>query len=96
MSYARINSMTFSSEKAADTMQAKYSSTAPKWFPEAELLTFVRTSPLTASLTSIYPNKAAFDRSVEERTRRLKENEGMIESVETQEGEVTLVHVNKD
>ena len=96
MSYARINSMTFPSKKAADTIQAKYSSTAPKGFPEAELLTFVRTSPLTASLTSIYPNKAAFDRSAEERARRMKENEGMIESVETQEGEVALVHVNKN
>jgi hypothetical protein len=26
----------------------------------------------------------------------MKENEGMIESVETQEGEVALVHVNKN
>jgi len=96
MSYARINSMTFTSEKAADTIQAKYSSTAPIGFPEAELLTFVRTGPLTASLTSIYPDKAAFDRSADERTLRMKENKDLIKSVETEEGEVAFVHFNKN
>ena len=43
MSYARINTMTFVSAEAADTMQAQYAETAPSSFTEATLLTFVRT-----------------------------------------------------
>ena len=50
------------------------SGSAPAGFPEAQLLVSIRTGPLTASLTSIYEDKAAFDRSVEERTRRMAEN----------------------
>ena len=63
MAYARINTITFASEKAADNLQENYASTAVEGFPEAQLLVAVRTGPLTASLTSIYEDKAAFDRS---------------------------------
>jgi len=70
MAYARINTITFTSEEAADELQAIYASTAPAGFPEALLLVSVRTGPLTASLTSIYEDKAAFDRSAEERTMK--------------------------
>ena len=38
MAYARINTITFSSEEAADELQANYASTAPEGFPEAQLL----------------------------------------------------------
>jgi hypothetical protein len=93
MSYARINTLTFVSEEVANTMQAHYASTAPEGFPEAEILTFVRTGPVNASITSIYPDKVAFERSAEERNRRMKENEGKIASVQMQEGVVGLAHV---
>ena len=79
MAYARINTITFPSEEAADELQANYASTAPEGFPEAQLLVAVRTGPLTASLTSIYEDKAAFDRSADERTRRMKANSHLMD-----------------
>mgnify|MGYP006450104269 FL=1 len=93
MAYARINTITFTSEEAADELQAIYASTAPAGFPEAQLLVSVRTGPLTASLTSIYEDKAAFDRSAEERTKRMAANGHLIHGVVVEEGEVTLFHV---
>jgi len=62
-------------------------------FPEALLLVSVRTGPLTASLTSIYEDKAAFDRSAEERTKRMAANGHLMDGVIVEEGEVTLFHV---
>lgn len=94
MSYARINTMTFVSPEAADTLEAQYVETAPGSFTEATLLTFVRTGPTTASLTSVYPDKAAFDRSAPIRAERMKANEELIASVEMTEGDVRLCHTN--
>jgi len=93
MAYARINTITFTSEEAADELQAIYASTAPAGFPEAQLLVSVRTGPITASLTSIYEDKAAFDRSAEERTKRMASNGHLMDGVIVEEGEVTLFHV---
>jgi len=93
MTYARINTITFASEAAADELQAIYASTAPAGFPEAQLLVSVRTGPITASLTSIYEDKAAFDRSAEERTKRMAANGHLIHGVVVEEGEVTLFRV---
>ena len=92
MAYARINTITFTSEEAADELQAIYASTAPAGFPEAQLLVSVRTGLITASLTSIYEDKAAFDRSAEERTKRMAANGHLIHGVVVEEGEVTLFH----
>jgi len=92
MAYARINTITFTSEDAADELQAIYASTAPAGFPEAQLLVSVRTGPITASLTSIYEDKAAFDRSAEERTKRMASNGHLMDGVIVEEGEVTLFH----
>ena len=92
MAYARINTITLTSEEAADELQAIYASTAPAGFPEAQLLVSVRTGPITASLTSIYEDKAAFDRSAEERTKRMAANGHLIHGVVVEEGEVTLFH----
>lgn len=92
MAYARINTITFTSKEAADELQAIYASTAPAGFPEAQLLVSVRTGPITASLTSIYEDKAAFDRSAEERTKRMAANGHLIHGVVVEEGEVTLFH----
>ena len=92
MAYARINTITFTSEEAADELQAIYASTAPAGFPEAQLLVSVRTGPITASLTSIYEDKAGFDRSAEERTKRMAANGHLIHGVVVEEGEVTLFH----
>ena len=94
MTYARINTLTFASEKAADYLQENYALTAVEGFPEAQLLVAVRTGPLTASLTSIYEDKAAFDRSANERSARMSANANghLMEAVDVQEGEVYLFH----
>ncbi|MAW51980.1 MAG: hypothetical protein CME01_04065 [Geminicoccus sp.] len=92
MSYARINSMTFVSPEAADAVQEQYVGTAPTSFTEATLLTFVRTGPTTASLTSVYPDRAAFDRSAPIRQERMASNKDKIANVEMSEGDVALVH----
>ena len=91
MSYGRINAITFVSEQAADEVQAQYVTTAPDSFREATLLTFVRTGPTTASLTSVYPDKAAFDRSATIRAERMQENKDKMQAVEMSEGDVALV-----
>jgi hypothetical protein len=83
----------FTSEEAADELQTHYASTAHEGFPEAKLLVAVRTDPLTASLTSIYEDKAAFDRSAEERTKRMAANGHLMDDVVVEEGEVTLFHI---
>ena len=93
MNYARINTLTFSSEDSGDTIQAQYTETAPTEFSEASLLTFVRTGPLTASLTSIYPDKEAFDRSAPIRKERMKANKALISGVYVSEGTAALFHV---
>ena len=46
MAYARINTITFSSEEVAEELEANYASTAPTGFPKAQLLVVVRTGPL--------------------------------------------------
>ena len=93
MNYACINTLTFSSEESGDTIQSQYAKTAPTEFNEALLLTFVRTGPLTASLTSIYPDKEAFDRSAPIRKERMKANKDLISGVYVSEGSVALMHV---
>ncbi|MDE0784843.1 MAG: hypothetical protein OSB34_16900 [Planktomarina sp.] len=93
MNYACINTLTFSSEDSGDTIQAQYAETAPTEFSEASLLTFVRTGPLTASLTSIYPNKVAFDNSASIRKERMKANKHLISGVYVSEGSVALMHL---
>ena len=91
MSYARINAITFVSEQAADDVQAQYVTTAPDSFPEATLLTFARTGPTTAAPTSVYPDKAAFDRSASVRAERMQENKDKMQAGEMSEGDVALV-----
>ena len=93
MSYAWINTITFTSERAADEIQANYASTAPSGIPEAQLSVSVRTGPLPASLTSIYENKVAFDRSADERTKRMAANKHLMDSVVFEECEITLFHI---
>jgi|TARA_B100000768_G_scaffold118993_1_gene110069 hypothetical protein len=93
MNYARINTLTFASKDAGDAIQAQYAETAAASFDEALLLTFVRTGDLNASLTSIYPDQEAFDRSAPVRKERMKLQKDLITGVYVTEGEVALMHV---
>jgi hypothetical protein len=53
MSYVRMNYFEYISEKAGDELEAHYIKNAPANFPDATVLVFLRTSPTTASLTSV-------------------------------------------
>ena len=58
MSYVRMNYFEYVSEQAADELETHYVRNAPDNFPDATALVFLRTGPKTASLTSVYPDKA--------------------------------------
>ena len=67
MSYVRMNYFEYISEQAADELEAHYVQNAPDNFPDATALVFLRTGPKTASLTSVYPDKATFEKAADQR-----------------------------
>ena len=69
MSYVRMNYFEYISEQAADELEAHYVQNAPDNFPDATALVFLRTGPKTASLTSVYPDKATFEKAAAQRKR---------------------------
>ncbi|MBR03381.1 MAG: hypothetical protein CL394_08665 [Acidiferrobacteraceae bacterium] len=92
MSYARINTVEYNSEADADAAAADYAEKAPGEFTEAQVLLSVRTGPTTGMAVSVYPDKAAFERSAPVREARLARMKDRVKSVQMQEGEVTLAH----
>ena len=86
MSYTRMNYIDYVSEEIADELEKHYEVNGPKNFPDALCLVFLRTGPTTATLTSVYPSKAAYDRATEQRKKAMKSHEGKIKSVKTDEG----------
>ena len=90
MSYVRMNYFEYISEEAADELEAHYIKNAPKNFPDATALVFLRTSPTTASLTSIYPNKDTFEKSAAQRKKGIAGVADKIKNVRLEEGEASL------
>ena len=93
MSYARINMVEFNSAEDAKTFADDYAANAAAEFPEAEILLAVTTGAASAVLTSVYPDKGAFDRSAAARAARGEANQNKIKGeIVVHEGEVTLSH----
>ena len=90
MSYVRMNYFEYISEEAADELEAHYIKNAPKNFPDATALVFLRTGPTTASLTSIYPNKDTFEKSAAQRKKGIAGVADKIKNVHLEEGEASL------
>ena len=90
MSYVRMNYFEYISEVAGDELEAHYIKNAPKNFPDATALVFLRTSPTTASLTSIYPNKDTFEKSAAQRKKGIAGVADKIKNVRLEEGEASL------
>ena len=90
MSYVRMNYFEYISEEAADELEAHYIKNAPKNFPDATALVFLRTGPTTASLTSIYPNKDTFEKSAAQRKKGIAGVSDKIKNVRLEEGEASL------
>ncbi len=97
MSYARINMVEFNSTEDAKTFADDYAANAASEFPEAEILLAVATGAGSAVLTSVYPDKEAFDRSAVARAARGEANQHKIKGeIVVHEGEVTLCHCNSN
>ena len=90
MSYVRMNYFEYISEEAGDELEAHYIKNAPKNFPDATALVFLRTSPTTASLTSIYPNKDSFEKAAAQRKKGIAGVADKIKNVRLEEGEASL------
>ena len=90
MSYVRMNYFEYISKDAGDELEAHYIKTAPKNFPDATALVFLRTGPTTASLTSIYPNKDAFEKAASQRKKGIAGVADKIKNVRLEEGEASL------
>ena len=90
MSYVRMNYFEYISEEAGDELEAHYIKNAPKNFPDATALVFLRTSPTTASLTSIYPNKVTFEKAAAQRKKGIAGVADKIKNVRLEEGEASL------
>ena len=76
MSYTRMNYIEYVSEDIADQLEKHYIINGPKNFPDALCLVFLRTGGTTATLTSVYPSKEAYDRATEQRKKGMKSHEG--------------------
>ena len=90
MSYVRMNYFEYISKDAGDELEAHYIKNAPKNFPDATALVFLRTGPTTASLTSIYPNKDAFEKAAAQRKKGIAGVADKIKNVRSEEGEASL------
>jgi len=85
-----MNYFEYISEEAGDELEAHYIKNAPKNFPDATALVFLRTSPTTASLTSIYPNKDTFEEAAGQRKKGIASVADKIKNVRLEEGEASL------
>ena len=90
MSYVRMNYFEYISEQAADELEALYVQNAPKNFPDATALVFLRTGPKTASLTSVYPDKATFEKAAAQRKKGIAGIADKIKDVRLEEGQAAL------
>jgi len=90
MSYVRMNYFEYISKDAGDELEAHYIKNAPKNFPDATALVFLRTGPTTASLTSIYPNKDALEKAAAQRKKGIAGVADKIKNVRLEEGEASL------
>ena len=91
MSYCRTTLIKYRSEEDADELISKYKTYASSDFPDAEILLCTRTSPTSAVMTSLYPNKEMADRAMATRKPILKDakSKAKITSMETHEGEAS-------
>ena len=90
MTYVRMNYFEYISKEVGDELEAQYIKNAPVNFPDATALVFLRTSPTTASLTSVYPNKDTFEKAAKQRKKSLAGVANKIKNVSLEEGEASL------
>ena len=90
MSYCRTTIVEFNSEKDANEASADYSKNAPSEFPDAEILLFTRTGPLSALVSSVYPDKETAKKATAARNARMEKAAHRRKSFEMHQGELIL------
>ena len=91
MSVARITTVTFNSQSAADVAAASYVENAPNDFPEAEQLLGIKAEGNKLIAVSLYADNVSMERATASRKKVLDANKEVL-SVETQVGTVEINH----
>jgi hypothetical protein len=93
MSVARITTVTFTSNEAADIAAASYVENSPNDFPEAEQLLGIKADENRLVAVSLYADNDAMERASSSRKRVLDGNKEVV-SVDTMIGTVEINHTN--
>ncbi|MDP6103070.1 MAG: hypothetical protein QF399_00245 [Gammaproteobacteria bacterium] len=92
MSVARITTVTFSSEEAADKFIAQYAKNAVSDFPEAEQLLTVKADSNIVIGVGLFPNNETLERASAARKKIL--NNPDILSIDAKVGSVEVNHTS--
>ena len=92
MSVARITTVTFKSQEAADIAADSYVNNSPIDFPEAEQLLGIKGDNTLIAVT-LYADNEGMERATASRKKVLDSNQEVV-SVETQVGTVEINHIN--
>ena len=93
MSVARITTITFESNEAADIAKKSYVENAPNDFPEAEQLLGIQADGNILIAVSLYADNEAMERATAARKKALDSNQEVV-SVDTKVGTVEINHTN--
>jgi hypothetical protein len=91
MSVARITTVTFNSQEAADVASASYVENSPNDFPEAEQLLGVKVEGNKLVAVTLYADQEAMERASASRKKVLDANKDVL-SVDTMVGSVEINH----
>ena len=93
MSVARITTVTFESNEAADIAAAAYVPNAPSDFPEAEQLIAVKADGNVNISVTLYEDSEAMERATAVKDKVIDSIQGIV-SIDTKVGSVILNHNN--
>ena len=91
MSVARITTVTFNSQEAADVASASYVENSPSYFPEAQQLLGVKAEGNKLVAVTLYADQEAMERASASRKKVLDANKDVL-SVDTMVGAVEINH----
>ena len=92
MSIARITTITFNSEEAANDASESYATNAPGEFSEAQQLIGIKVDGNILIAVSLYEDNAAMERADAARKKRMDSRKDNYVSVDTKIGTVELNH----
>ena len=91
MSVARITTVTFNTQEAADVASASYVENSPNDFPEAQQLLGVKAEGNELVAVTLYADQEAMERASASRKKVLDANKDVL-SVDTMVGSVEINH----